>query len=520
MKETKGDIGSQAVPAGEMLADFIARMKAPGLDRPQKNPRRLGWKAVVTIGLLSGLVIGLASYFGVYGIFYADYQTVLVPEDNSRQPDTKVSGLLRFRGNSTHTYYGEGPVPKRARFLWRFPKRPMCSRSIVNRKAKIWCGTGWTGQPVVWERPEGDTELIFGAYDRKVHFLDVATGKRTRPDFRTGDLIKGSVTLDPDGYPLLYFGSRDNKFRIVALDRKKPTNLWHLNANAVAGIWNNDWDSSPLIQDDILYEGGENGYLFAFQLNRAYDERGLVQISPTPLLVYQGWNDDLLEKIGDRNVSIENSVAIYEDRLYFANSAGRIVGLDISQIGNGKGPVVFDYWVGDDVDASIVIDQDGFLYVAVELERYLPRSDELGQLLKLDPYNLDNTLVWSLDIPPSLDDHKSGIWSTPALAEQVLYVTTHSGLLAAVDRQNGNILFSDRLGSHAWSSPVVVDDSLVVATCKGEIRHYSIEDQTNPRLLWITILPTGACIESTPAVWKGKIYVGARDGYMYAFGQR
>ena len=35
---------------------------------------------------------------------------------------------------------------------------------------------GWTGQPAVWERPDGKTELIFGAYDRALHFVDAETG--------------------------------------------------------------------------------------------------------------------------------------------------------------------------------------------------------------------------------------------------------------------------------------------------------------------------------------------------------
>ena len=39
----------------------------------------------------------------------------------------------------------------------------------------------------------------------------------------TGDLAKGSATSDPDGYPLYYAGSRDNKLRVVALDRGRPT---------------------------------------------------------------------------------------------------------------------------------------------------------------------------------------------------------------------------------------------------------------------------------------------------------
>ena len=47
----------------------------------------------------------------------------------------------------------------------------------VGGEDKVWCGGGWTGQPLVWERPDGVTEVIFGAYDKHIHFVDAATGE-------------------------------------------------------------------------------------------------------------------------------------------------------------------------------------------------------------------------------------------------------------------------------------------------------------------------------------------------------
>ena len=43
--------------------------------------------------------------------------------------------------------------------------------------------------------------------------------------------------------------------------------------------------------------------------------------------------------------------------------------------------------VGDDVDASLVVDSQGMLYVSVELERFNARSEEVGQLIKLNPFH-------------------------------------------------------------------------------------------------------------------------------------
>lgn len=426
-----------------------------------------------------------------------------------------VPGIVQFRGNPTHTWYGTGPVPANPSVLWQYPEQRMCSVSAVGSESKQWCGTGWTGQPVVWERSDGITEIIFGAYDRAVHFVNADTGLATRPPFATGDLIKGSVSLDPDGFPLLYFGSRDNFFRILSLEGDTATELWALDSGRYPGVWNNDWDGNASIVDGILYEGGENGILFAIELNRSYEDA--VSVDPEVLIAFEGWTPELLASVGDSNASIENSVAVTSDRVYFANSAGRIVGLDTSDIRNGNAPVVFDFWAGDDIDASLVIDDDGFIYATVELERFLPRSEEVGQFIKLDPENA--SLVWSVAIPANGGDGDGGAWATPALGEGVLYLPTHTGFLLAVDAANGDIVWKDDVGTHAWSSPSIVDNTLVVAVdCEkgGALRAYDLSDPRIPTEIWQSNLGSG-CIESTPSIWDGSIYVGSRDGYFYRF---
>ncbi|MFW2339295.1 MAG: PQQ-binding-like beta-propeller repeat protein [Acidimicrobiia bacterium] len=431
-----------------------------------------------------------------------------------------ATGVLQFRGNPSHTWYGPSEIPENPRQLWRFPESAMCGTSTVGGEATKWCGTGWTGQPAVWVRPDGITEVVFGAYDKAVHFVNAETGERTRPDFRVGDLIKGSVTIDPDGYPLLYFGSRDNKLRVVALDRPEPIELWAINSADHPGIWNNDWDGNPSIVEDIMFEGGENGILFATKLNRSYDGDGRVQIEPEILVKVEGWNDDLIRSVGDRNASIESSVAILDGRLYFTNSGGRVVGLDITRVEAGEAPIVFDYWAGDDIDASPVIDANGMLYIAIELERNLSRAEEVGQIIKLDPSRPDDPLLWSVAVPALNSLTDGGAWATPALGDGVLYAATHPGDLLAIDTDTGEVLWTDAIGFHAWSSPLIVDDHLLVAVdCEGGggLRAYSLADPTRPVRAW-DLPHGGGCIESTPTVWDGRIFVGSRDGFFYAFG--
>ena len=97
----------------------------------------------------------------------------------------------------------------------------MCRSSANLGTTKVWCGMGWTGQPLIAER-EDRRWAIFGGYDGHIHFMDALTGERILPDVETGDIIKGTPTIDPDGYPLVYSGSRDNLLRVIAFDRPGP----------------------------------------------------------------------------------------------------------------------------------------------------------------------------------------------------------------------------------------------------------------------------------------------------------
>lgn len=438
------------------------------------------------------------------------------------EPWGVVAGLTMFRGNPTRTWYGTGPLPRSVpEVVWRYPEGAMCGSSTVGGETTTWCGTGWTGQPVVWERPDGVTELIVGAYDHRVHFIDATTGLATRAPFSTGDIIKGSVTLDPDGFPILYTGSRDNKLRAIALDREPVEEIWRLDAADHPGIWNNDWDSNPVVVEGMLLEGGENGYLFIFTLNRGFDEDGLVAVAPELVAKIPTWDAGLIAAIGDRNASVESSIAVSGNVAYVTNSGGRVLGIDLTRLGEEELPIIFDFWTGDDTDATPVVDSEGYLYVSSELERRTSRSLELGQLMKLDPLGRGPEVVWSIEVPAHPWGGDGGLWATPALGDGVLYASTHPGQLLAVDTDTGEVTWTDEIGFHAWSSPVVVDGVLLAAVdCEsgGALRAYDLTDPRVPTLLWEARLDSG-CIESTPAVWNGVIYVGSRDGYIRAWGQ-
>jgi outer membrane protein assembly factor BamB len=517
-----------ATPIGQLPS---SRRPEPAHLTPRHDRRRLG--AV----LLAGVVL-LAAAFGVRQFVLDTEETsevddldepVVVEDDaeavEDAAPDEPVveapssgfatPGLLTFRGSPTRSYHGEGPLPSDPGVLWTYPGdgSGMCAESTVGQETRTWCGSGWTGQPSVFER-DGRTWVVFGAYDRKVHFVDYDTGEDIIPPYETGDIIKGSVTVDPDGLPLVYSGSRDNEMHVIAIDRPEPVKLWSLHANAVSPTkWNDDWDASPLVMDDYMYQGGENSQFHIVKLNRSTGEDGLVQVAPELVFNAPGWDDELTAALATRqnDVSIENSVAYLDGVVYFANSGGLVQGWDVSGLAEGVEPTrVFRYWAGDDIDASIVIDDEGFLYVGIENERFNERAAEVGQFIKLDPRDPDDPLVWSLH------DSK-GFWATPALYEDIVIAPSDSGTVYALDRQTGDVRWTFDLPPPTWQSPVVIDDTLVQGDCEGGLHAYDLSDTSAaPPELWTVELE--GCIESTPAVWQGRIFVGTRGGLFYAIG--
>jgi outer membrane protein assembly factor BamB len=436
------------------------------------------------------------------------------PADVGKPYGTTVNGLLTFRGNPTRTFFGTGPaVRANPRQLWAFPRTGyMCGTTMLHGTVRTWCGNGWTGQPAVVERG-GRTWLITGGYDHHIHFLDAKTGERILPDFVTNDVVKGSLTVDPDGYPLVYSGSRDGYYRIISFDGAAPKELWKLNGNTVQPRYrDDDWDSTGLVLDDYLFQNSENGNFHIIKLNRGYDAAGKATVKPQLLYHIPSWDKELQRVATD--FSVENSVAIYKNIAYFANSSGLVQGWDLSGLKAGRAPTrVFRFWTGDDVDATVTVDEQGMLYIGVEYETHNERSQQVGQMLKLDPTKSGDPVVWrAFDKPGGV----GGVWGTPALYKDIVIFDTNDGDVLGLDRATGQQRWRFRM-ARAWSSPVVVDDVLFLGDCSGNFYAYDVANtRAAPAELWG--MKVGGCIESTPAVWKGVIYFADRQGKLHAIG--
>ena len=164
-------------------------------------------------------------------------------------------------------------------------------------------------------------------------------------------------------------------------------------------VWNDDWDAAPLIIGDYLIEGGENSWFVGYKLNRGYAADGTVTVNPQEVFRVQGWDEQLLHDLGGqdpRRVSLESSVAVSGDTAWLNSSGGLLQGWDISSLRTGVGQVTrtFRFWTGDDSDSTVVVDDEGYLYVGVEVDRATARAEEVGQMVKIDPRSSRRFTGW------------------------------------------------------------------------------------------------------------------------------
>jgi hypothetical protein len=197
------------------------------------------------------------------------------------QEQANPSGFYHFRGNPSRSWYGVGPLPNsEPRVLWRHgPFRghynSRMTEATIAAGRKVWTGTGWTGQPVLRTLEDGREEVIVGAYDQAIHFFNADTGERTRQRFQAGGIIKGTVSLDPSGDPILFAGPNDGHFRMIDISGPSPLEIYRESFNTERIARNRSgWDSSPMIIGDYVFAGGENALFYVFKMNKERNASG------------------------------------------------------------------------------------------------------------------------------------------------------------------------------------------------------------------------------------------------------
>jgi outer membrane protein assembly factor BamB len=118
--------------------------------------------------------------------------------------------------------------------------------------------------------------------------------------------------------------------------------------------------------------------------------------------------------------------------------------------------------------------------------------------------NTNNT-VWNVTTDNS-------VYSSPAVANGMVYATSFDGNVYCVDALTGNEAWSEPswIGTYSYSSPAVADGKVYAGTLSGNV--YCLNASTGD-IIWNYL--TGKSVFSCPAIADGKVYVGSNDKNVY-----
>ncbi|MCY6371327.1 PQQ-binding-like beta-propeller repeat protein [Clostridium ganghwense] len=443
-----------------------------------------------------------------------------------------IDGILTFRGNNLRNTaaFGTAQIDKKnLKVIWSF-----------QTSSGTWGGgAGWTGQASIIKWTE-DTkkimnlkqefknkkefvEVVYASLDGNIYFIDLETGKKTRNPISIHNPIKGSVALDPRGYPLLYVGQGipekgEIGYRIFSLIDGKELYFIKGKDSQAFRSWG-AFDGSPLInrEDDTMILGGENGLLYNIKLNTKFDkENKKISIKPE-VLKYR-------YKIkGDSHQGIENSVAVYKNLAYFADNGGGIQCVNLQTM-----RPVWTFDGKDDTDSTITIEEDDnipYIYTANEVDKqgakgitYLKKINGItGKEIFEKQYHAMSLLG---DKPVNGGALATNVIGKGDIKKQVIFTIArykqfNSGLMVALDKKTGEEIWKYEMPNYAWSSPVDIYDRngkgyLIQGDSTGDLS--LIEGKTGKVLNSINL---GTNIESSPAVYNNILVVATRWGKIY-----
>ncbi len=524
---------------------------------PKPTPKQL-LSPELTVQKASGEALAALGYTKELQINKEEKTTYSREESISFGSDeayTSVKGIITFGGNNYRNSFVYGTQEVEEKALARIWEHAVGSLTV---DSTVWTGIGWTGMPLIvqwsdevretlgvfdeFKHKEGFTEVIYPAMDGYIYFYELSTGKQTRDNINLGVVVKGTASLDPRGYPMLYTGqgvmSTEGEivgswFRAVSLIENKE--VWRFGGRDPYSprMWQ-AFDSSALIdaKTDTLIVGGENGLFYSVKLNTVFDAvNGTISIDPgsRKLQKYKYDANGFADRENRRWWGIESSLAAWRNFAFFTDNGGLLQCIDLNTL---EPQYVID--VLDNSDASVVIEESFadstiYLYTANSVDKQSSISDDgLGKCYHRKINGLTGDVVWQVqwDASKGTASANGGTVSTPhvgrgnisdlVIFNQTLVPVTVNGeamlggRIIAYNKATGQEAWRYEQAAGYWSSPVVIYDEqntayLIQCDRDGIMR---MHDAKNGAVLCEVNL--GSRIESTPAIFDNFLVVGTR----------
>ena len=482
---------------------------------PQETPDSMVVD-IDTVGVAGPLVFADTMFPSAESIVYVI--DTLEPDIDGTLFDTDdlykdAPGVFTFRGSLSRNPHFVGRLHGDSINIttsWVFTT----STDTMHTSHGVWGGgTGWTGQPIYIPWPDSLQELVVASLCGKVYFIDFNTGEATRPAFDTRNVLKGTPSFNPSFNGDLYVGHGVQKqplFGHVVYNMYRAEETHSFGKDRTAWRSWGAYDSSPVIIGGFLFRPGENGTLYKYYV--ADDSLRLHSTLRYSLSKHKS------------SPGIESSMAVCRNYGYINDNAGNIICLNLNTL-----KPVWHYFNHDDSDATPVVDVEDevpYLYSGCEVDRQ--GAGGMSYFVKLN--GLTGEKIWEDTIRCrrlSVNDKTldGGMYSSPLLgggdcndlifSNFCINTTTEKGCLIAFDKHDGSIRYRTPTRQYSWSSPVAFyndNDEMFIFTGDAAGYVYLIKGKTGEIVASTRI---GSNFESSPIIVDDKIILGSRGNKIF-----
>lgn len=206
---------------------------------------------------------------------------------------------------------------------------------------------------------------------------------------------------------------------------------------------------------------------------------------------------------------IRSTPAVANGMLYFGSGDGRIYALNAS-----TGAEIWSSDAGSPVHSSPAV-SGGQVYVASRAGVLLALDARSGKEQWQFRMKADLPYLWEFDY-----------WqSSPTVVGSTIYVGSGDGSVNAVDRSSGKQVWRAEVGARVRSTPAIAQGKVVVGDFAGYLHAF---DAATGRAAWKSP-SVGSSLNNSeygfdrnafvasPAIADGKVFIGSRDGFLYAF---
>ena len=440
-------------------------------------------------------------------------------------------GIFTFRGSPRRDMPYSGrldSIPSKIEMVWMFRTDYDARQTDYG----VWGGgSGWTGQPVYVEWSDSlmslqrasskaltssfsNREIIVGSLCGNVYFIDYESGRASRSAYVGKNPIKGSVSLDPRLNGNLYIGQgipSEGAIGAEVFNLFDHKRISYFGRDAKAWRRWGAYDASAIVVDNLVIRPSENGTIYKLSTNRE-------EVKVVSQMRYR--------RPGKGGAGIESSPVVYKNYLYTADNHGNVLCTNI----NTMKPVwCFDNM--DDIDATMILAEEEcgvVLYVGSELDKR--GTSGYCYFTKLNA--LTGEVIWQNKIKcrklgGGEKPKDGGMFSTPLLGagncEGLLFTnicgmgSSDIGTFVAISRTTGEIVYQTRLNYYAWSSPVAFytpDQRMYIFTGDVTGIAYLIDAETG-RIIFKKHMVNN--FESSPVVVDNSVVVGSRGREIYRF---